>query len=172
MSNILPNEEVLLDILKRIIVSSILFVLLIILSFWQKLKMERMIISSFIRGFCQLLLLSLILIIIFSLENLVLIFSVLLMMCLFAAFTTKQRYPYPKIFMIETFAISFGSLSVISLVLALKIIPDKGSFIIPMGGMVIANVMVMTTIVIERMIADIKSSHGLIETALALNNIT
>lgn len=141
-----------------------------LLSYWQKIKLERIFIWSFVRGFIQILLMASILIIIFELEELLILYGVLIFMCVFAAYTVKNRFPYTNIFKLELIAITSGSISIMVIVTVLGIIPAYGSFIIPMGGMVIANVMVMTTIVLERIIADFKKSKGSIEAALSLGD--
>ncbi|MHA1169758.1 MAG: ABC transporter permease [Candidatus Hodarchaeales archaeon] len=44
----------------------------------------------------------------------------------------------------------------------------KGEYLVPMGGMVISNAMVISGIVLERIESDISKQIGLIETALSL----
>jgi putative ABC transport system permease protein len=154
----------------RIIISIILLIFIVLLSYWQKINLEKLFIWSFVRGFIQILLMASILIIIFELRELLILYGVLIFMCLFAAYTAKNRFPYPNIFKLELIAITSGSILVMVIVTVLKVIPPYGSYIIPMGGMVIANVMVMTTIVLERIIADFKKSKGSIEAALSLGD--
>jgi putative ABC transport system permease protein len=132
--------------------------------------MEKIFIWSFTRGFVQILLMASVLIFIFELRDMLILYGVLLFMCVFAAYTAKNRFPYPNIFKLELIAITTGSIIVMVIVTTLPIIEREGTYIIPMGGMVIANVMVMTTIVLERIIADIKKSRGVIEAALSLGD--
>ncbi|WP_455143571.1 ABC transporter permease [Candidatus Hodarchaeum mangrovi] len=167
---ILPGIEIITEILQRLSISIILLILLIALTKWQQIGLEKMFIWSFTRGLVQILIMALILVVIFAITEIFLLVIVLLFMCFFAAYTVKQRFPYPKVFTIESIAITFGSLSIISMAVILEIIPLKGEYIIPMGGMVIANVMVMTGIVLERLISDVKKSQGNIEAALSLGD--
>jgi putative ABC transport system permease protein len=132
--------------------------------------MSHMFVVSYLRGLVQLLLMGLILIIIFSLENLVILFLVLIFMSFFAAFSMKRRYNYPNIFQIQLLAITAGSFSIVILVVGLGIIEPIGEFIIPIGSMVIGNTMIIVTIAMERMYSDFRKSKGLIETALALGD--
>ncbi|MFX0172808.1 MAG: ABC transporter permease [Candidatus Hodarchaeota archaeon] len=166
----LPTEAEISDMLFRIIISILLLTLIVVLSYWQKIKMEKVFIWSFTRGFVQILLMASALIIIFELREMLILYGVLLFMCVFAAYTAKNRFPYPNIFKLELIAITAGSIFVMLIVTTLPIIERQGTYIIPMGGMVIANVMVMTTIVLERIIADIKKSKGAIEAALSLGD--
>ncbi|MFW9903740.1 MAG: ABC transporter permease [Candidatus Thorarchaeota archaeon] len=175
----LPTETEILEMLVRIAFSILLLTLIVVLAYWQKLYLERVFIWSFARGFVQILLMASILIIIFELRDIIILYGVLLFMCIFAAYTAKNRFPYPNIFKLEFIAITTASISVMVLVTSplimigstpISIIERQGTYIIPMGGMVIANVMVMTTIVLERLIADIKKSRGAIEAALSLGD--
>ncbi|MHA2363535.1 MAG: ABC transporter permease [Candidatus Hodarchaeales archaeon] len=157
-------------IILRTVLSVVLLVMLITFSYWQRIKMSHMFVVSYLRGLVQLLLMGLILIIIFSLENLVILFLVLIFMSFFAAFSMKRRYNYPNIFQIQLLAITAGSFSIVILVVGLGIIEPIGEFIIPIGSMVIGNTMIIVTIAMERMYSDFRKSKGLIETALALGD--
>ncbi|UCE13009.1 MAG: ABC transporter permease [Candidatus Heimdallarchaeota archaeon] len=172
MTPIIPEDIVTLatDMFPRIITSIVLLLILIGLSYWQRIEMEKLFLISFTRGLIQIILMATILIVIFELQNLWILYIILLFMCSFAAITAKRRFPYPNIFQIELFSITVGSISVMTFVMIVEIIPTEGTYIIPMGGMVIANVMVMTTIVLERIVADVKKSKGIIEAALALGD--
>lgn len=171
MTSIIPGDIISAEMLKRIITSIVLLLALLGLSYWQRLRMEKLFLISFTRGLIQIILMASVLIIIFQLENLWILYAILLFMCVFAAFTAKRRFPlYPNLFRLELIAITTGSLVIMVFVTATQIIPSYGEFIIPMGGMVIANVMVMTTIVLERVVADVKKSKGVIEAALALGD--
>jgi putative ABC transport system permease protein len=113
---------------------------------------------------------ALFLIVLFALEDLLILYAVLIFMCLFAAFTANQRVRTFKMFGILLFAISVGGLSIMTLVIGIGIIEPKGEFIIPMGGIVISNVMIILMISLERLIADVQKSKGTIESALALGD--
>lgn len=172
MINQLIEDTVFWDIVSRIIVSAVLLAILIGLSYWQRIELEKIFLFSFIRGLIQIVLMAFILVIIFELRNIVVLFSVLLLMCYFAAYTAKQRYHYGtiNIFKIEMIAITVGGLSIMLMVTLIGIIPAEGVYIIPMGGMVISNTMVITNIAIERIYSDIKKSRGTIEAALSLGD--
>jgi len=166
----LPDQTLIIEVINRLIVSAILLLTIIVLSYWQKIRMEKMFFFSFLRGLIQILLMAMVLIVIFSLTDIAILFAALLFMCIFAAYTSKRRFPYKHIFRIELIAITAGSMSIMIIAIVFGIIPLQGEYIIPMGGMVIANVMVMTGIILERMISDIQKSRGLIEAALSLGD--
>ncbi|MFX0092483.1 MAG: ABC transporter permease, partial [Candidatus Hodarchaeota archaeon] len=108
MFDVLSDPNLLIDIFRRIIVSAILLVFIIILSLWQRIKMERVFLTSFIRGLIQIILMALVLIILFDLGNLWILYGVLLFMCVFAAYTANRRFNYPGMFATQLLAITVG----------------------------------------------------------------
>jgi len=160
------------EIYIRILLSLVLLGIIIALSFWKKVNIERSMTVSFIRGFIQIILMGSVLIIVFSVKSLLILYLILIFMCFFASVTVAGRYKYPGIFKIELISILTGSLSVISIVIFSGIIPKpvSGEYVIPLGSMVIANTMIITMIVIERMYSSIKKSKGKIEAALSLGD--
>lgn len=160
------------DIFIRILLSLILLAIIVLLSLWKRINIEKTIVVSVIRGFIQIILMGSVLIIIFSFQSLLILYLILIFMCFFASLTAAQRYKYPYIFRIELISILAGSLSVISIVIFSGILPApvKGEYVIPLGSMVIANAMVITMIVVERMFSSIKKSKGIIEAALSLGD--
>jgi putative ABC transport system permease protein len=169
-----------LNILVRIALSAVLLIVILALSFWQNINMEKMFIWSFFRGFIQIILLGSILELVFELDKIWLLIIVLLIMCLFAAFTTSRKYPYPKIFPIMLVAITSSSLLIMTFVMLSGLFipvfegiipyPPVGEYVIPMGSMVISNTMGISGIIIERTKSDILKSKGRIEAALALGD--
>jgi len=158
------------DISYRLLVSTILFSILIILSFWKKIQMEKKFLYSFLRGILQILLVASVLIVIFGLTDIIIMFLVLLIMSIFAALTAKRNFPFPHMFRIHLIGITLSSMLVMGFVTIVGIIRSEGAYIIPMGGMVIANIMVTTGVTLERLISDIKKSKGMIEAALSLGD--
>lgn len=169
MTDLITQQE-LVDIGIRIIISTFLLLIITGLSMWQKTKLERMFIISFIRGLVQIVILGFVLIVLFELEDIIILYLYLLGMSTFAAYTARNRYKFFDIFKIELIAITVGGFGIMVLVTTIGIIKPSGEFIIPMGGMVISNAMVMTTIVFERLTADIQKSKGVIEAALSLGD--
>ncbi len=167
------------DILIRIALSSVMLLIIIILSLWQRVGMETMFLWSFFRGFIQIVLMGSILTLIFDISRIWLLYIVLISMCLFAAFSISRRYRYPKMFLIEFLAITSSSMFILTFVMFSGVpaifegiipYPPQGEFIIPMGSMVISNTMVITSIVLERTKSDILKAKGSVEAALALGD--
>ena len=171
----------------RIGLSVILLIMLIGLSLWQKTCFESKLVWSFLRGFIQVVLFGSFLTLIFGIEKIWMQFLILLLMCVFAAFTNYQSYPYPKMFLIGLLAISSSTMFVMSIVIFSGAIftaipnlpfiiegiipyPPTGEFVIPMGSMVISSAMRMSGIALERTKSDITKSRGRIEAALALGD--
>lgn len=167
------------DLLIRIGFSSIMLIIIVALSLWQKINMETMFLWSFFRGFVQIVLMGSVLTLIFDIAKIWLLYIVLVLMCIFAAFTISRRYPYPRMFLIELVAITSSSLLILTFVIFSGVFnffegiipyPPLGEYVIPMGSMVISNTMVITSIVLERAKSDILKSKGIIEAALALGD--
>ena len=171
----------------RIALSAILLIMLIGLSLWQKTSLESKLIWSFLRGFIQIILFGSFLTLIFGIQKLWMQFLIILLMCIFAAYTNYQSYPYPKMFLIGLLAITSSTMFVMSIVIFSGAIfaaipnlpfviegiipyPPTGEYVIPMGSMVIASAMRMSGIALERTKSDITKSRGRIEAALALGD--
>ncbi len=168
----------------RIALAFVLLIVLIGLSFWQKTKLESKLIWSFLRGTIQIVLFGSILGLIFGIRKLWMLYLILFLMCLFAAFTNARSYPYPRMFLIGFFAITSSSIVIMTLVMFSYIIPGfegiipldpvtlelTGEYVIPIGSMVIAFAMRVSGIAVERVRSDIIKSKGSIEAALALGD--
>lgn len=166
-----------LNIVLRIVISSSLLILLIVLSKIMEVDMEKTFLWSFLRGFIQILLMGSLLIIIFGFDALWFLYIVLFMMCLFASYSLARRYPYPGLFPIVLVGITTSSLAVMSFVMFTGLIPrfagiipypPTGEYVITIGSTVIANTMSITIIVLERIKSDTLKEKGKIEAALAL----
>ncbi|MCK5183372.1 MAG: ABC transporter permease [Candidatus Heimdallarchaeota archaeon] len=168
----------------RIALAFILLLVLISLSFWQKTKLELKLIWSFLRGTIQIVLFGSILSLIFGIRKLWMLYLILFLMCLFAAFTNARSYPYSRLFLIGFIAITSSSIVIMTLVMFSYIIPGfegiipldpdtlelTGEYVIPIGSMVISFAMRVSGIAIERVKSDIIKSKGNIEAALALGD--
>jgi len=162
-----------------------LLIVLIGLSLWQKTRLESKLIWSFIRGTIQVIIFGSILGLIFGVKEIWLLYLILFLMCLFAAFTNATSYPFPGIFLISFFAITVSSLVIMTLVMFSYVIPNfdgiipnetgtiaglTGEYVIPIGSMTISFAMRVSGIAVERVKSDIIKSKGSIEAALALGD--
>jgi len=158
--------------LQRYLAAMILLAVLIIITKWQGIGIGNKLIVGTIRGTIQIVLMALILVYIFALSDLIVIFGVLTFMGVFAAYTARSNLErIPGVMRATLPAILVGALSVMAVTIALEIIDWRsgpGEFIIPMGGMVIGNCMVLTSLVIDRMWSNAQKQRSLLETALAL----
>jgi len=167
----------------RLTLASVLLVILILFSLWQKTSLERKIIWSFFRGLVQIVLLGSILLLIFGIEEIWLLYIILLFMCFFAAYTNWRSYPYPKIFTYNFIAITASVMIIMTFAIFSSAIPNFdgiiyqpnesagssfGSFVIPVGSMVIFFAMRESGVALERLKSDLLKSKGEIEAALAL----
>ena len=167
----------------RLALASILLVILIGFSLWQNTNLEKKIIWSFLRGLIQIILLGSVLLLIFGIDELWLLYIILLLMCFFAAYTNWRSYPYPKIFTMNFTAITLSVMTIMTFALLSSLIPNfdgilyqpteslessLGSFVIPVGSMVIFFAMRESGVALERLKSDLLKSRGEIEAALAL----
>ncbi len=151
------------------VVAMILLAIILLLNRWQGLGVGNKLIVGTIRGTIQIILMALILVEIFALEDMIIIFAVLLFMATFAAYTVRGNLDYiPGVFRTSLPGVIVGGVGVMLLVTFLGIIQQRGEFIIPMGGMVIGNSMGMTSLILDRMWSNAQKQRALMETALAL----
>ncbi len=147
----------------------ILLIVLLAISKWQRIRIQKSLIVGTVRGTIQIILMGLILVYIFNLQDIIIMFGVLVFMCIFAAYTTADNLEkIPGVFKASLPGILIGSISVMAVSVLLGVVESTGEFIIPMGGMVIGNSMNMSSLVIDRMWSNAQKQRGLLETALAL----
>ncbi|MHA1480579.1 MAG: ABC transporter permease [Candidatus Thorarchaeota archaeon] len=157
------------DAVSSYIMAMVLLVMLLLVTKWQGIGVGSRLIVGTIRGTVQIVLMALILIEIFALEDLVIMFLVLTFMAFFAAHTTSANLKHiPGVFKCALPGILIGGLSVMAMSVALGVVEQTGEFIIPMGGMVLGNSMMIASLVVDRMYSDAQKQTSLIETALAL----
>ncbi len=151
------------------LMAMILLVMLILITRWQGIGVGNKLVVGTIRGTIQIILMALILVQIFALENLIVIFIVLSFMATFAAHTVSQNLDnIPGAMRTALPGIFVGGVGVMLLTTFLGVVQPIGEFIIPMGGMVIGNSMGMSSLVIDRMWSNAQKQRSLMETALAL----
>jgi putative ABC transport system permease protein len=130
----------------------LLIVIPILISYYQKLDLEKDIFISSIKGFIQLLLLGIFVTYIFDIESLAIIFLYILLMIIIAAHNASKRGTIRgKSFVIVFVSISLTVTLSVALWVAFSIIPLKAQFLIPVSGMLIGNAMVACAVVLETM---------------------
>jgi putative ABC transport system permease protein len=147
----------------------ILLIIVFALSRWKKLDIERDLGIAALRGFCQLMLLSIIIMAIFDLNDLFLVLLVLAIMATAGGYTSARRAKgIPKMFSITFISILVGSSVALSILILIGLIPLQPEFLIPLGGMAIGNSMIGCSLIINRLKSEFKNNRNKVETALAL----
>jgi putative ABC transport system permease protein len=156
------------DGLFKLALTLILLFLVFALSRYRRLKIEQELAVAAVRGFIQLMILALILTFIFE-SNIVLVFLVFAVMIVMAGYTSSKRADkLPDSFRLTTSSILIGSSITLMIMVGIGIIPIRPEFLIPIGGMVIGNSMINCSLVLDRLVNDIKKNKGQIEASLSL----
>lgn len=136
---------------------------------WKKLGTTKDILIGTVRTFVQLIAIGYLLDIIFDIESPLLIFATFLVMTTVGAHAVAEKKEQVKgTFLIGFISIGVGALVVLFVMLALDVITLEARFIIPLGGMIIGNSLTATTLVIERIMTDMRDNRPAVETALSL----
>ena len=152
-----------------ILLSGIFVALGIIISFTEKLRLERDIVFAAVRAFVQLLAIGYVLKFIFARHEIIWTLGMILMMSLVGAWTSSRRakgIPQP---LNITILSMLGTVAISLLILwAFGIIPPKPMFFIPVAGMVIGNAMNTLSIGLIRFRDGVDEGRERIEASLAL----
>lgn len=153
----------------QVLMAVALAVLAFVLTRIKSIPVEKEIGFGTIRTFVQLIAVGYALEFIFGMKSIWLVVLALAVMLIVAAYTSGQRAEhFENGFIISLISLSTGSLVTLGLMLALRIITAEARYIIPLGGMIIANAMNATSITFNRIGSDLKNNRLAIETALAL----
>ena len=154
---------------EALILSSVLLIIPIIISYKEKLELNRDIIISMLRAVIQLLVIGYVLNFIFGLDSLIYTVILVLVMILNASINTKK-----KGFIIENqTVISFISI-LVGTVVTLGILIGSGSIgytpneVIPIAGMIISNSMVAIGLSYRNLINNFKNNSIEVEVKLSL----
>lgn len=153
----------------RFLLSLILFGCIILLSFWKRLRVNKVLIVSAVRGFVQLLILASVIAIVFSLKDFLFLLILLFVMVTFGAHTAAGRVSeIPGVFKVLMVSLIVGVFSVMLSTLILGVLPVQAEYFIPIGGMVTGNSMNISYLTLNRMTGELKNRQGQIEAALCL----
>ena len=150
--------------------SLVLLVMIVGISIWKGVGMERNYLWSTLRGFAQILILASVLSFIFTLHGLLPLFGILIVMIIFGAQTAADRLEgIDKIFYVELVSLFVGVNAVMITMSLLHVLPtDRPEFWIPIGGMVTGNSMNISYLTLDRIKSDLKQRSTEIEAALSL----
>ncbi|XVF55371.1 hypothetical protein PTKIN_Ptkin06aG0031700 [Pterospermum kingtungense] len=141
----------------------------VLLSFMQKLGLEKEMIYSIFRAFLQLSVIGFVLQFIFNQEKSGWIVLAYVFMVSVAGYTAGQRAKHvPRGKYVAGVSILAGTAVTMFLLVILNVFPFTPRYIIPVAGMMVGNAMTVTGVTMKRLRDDIKIQMSLVETALAL----
>ncbi|KAJ7535392.1 hypothetical protein O6H91_12G031300 [Diphasiastrum complanatum] len=147
----------------------VILAMAILMSYLQKLDLEREMIYSIMRSFLQLSLVGFILEFIFKQKNPLWIIAIYLFMVLVAGYTAGKRAKHiPNSSVVAGFSILVGTFLTMNLLIWLNVFPITPQFIIPVAGMMVGNSMTTTGVTLKRLRDDLRTQQNMVETALAL----
>ncbi|MFP4171191.1 MAG: ABC transporter permease [Methanomassiliicoccales archaeon] len=153
----------------RLLLASVLVVLVVALSRYRGLGLTSDLMVATVRAFAQLMVLAFFLTIVFELEDMLWIAAILVFMMVVASHTSAKRAKdITQGFRVSSISIVSSSTAIILGMVALGVIPMRGEYIIPLGGMVIGNSMNITSLAMERLRGEVRSNVLRIENLLAL----
>ena len=144
-----------------------------ILSFVQRLGLERDLAVGTVRTFAQLFLMGYALQIVFGLSTPWLVLAVFLAMVTMAAHTVRGRVGDRGVpFILPLYGSMIASYTLVAYVVTAVIVNVRPwwepQYFIPLGGMVIGNSMSATAVAVDRLFSDLRSRRGEVEMMLAL----
>ncbi|KAK9724033.1 hypothetical protein RND81_05G043200 [Saponaria officinalis] len=143
--------------------------LAVLLSYFQRLGLERDMLYSIFRAFVQLSVIGFVLQFIFSQSNVAWIILAYLFMVSIAGYTAGERAKHvPRGKYVAGGSILIGTSVTMLFLVLLDVFPFTPRYIIPVAGMMVGNSMTTTGVTMKRLRDDIKTQMNLVETALAL----
>ena len=143
--------------------------LALLLSWRQKLDIEREMGWACIRAFVQLMAIGYVIQLILKADHPAWVILMLAAMLGFAAATSARRArALPGAIWLAALAIGGSSLVTLGLMLVLGIIPTGARYVIPIAGMIIGNSMNVASVTAVRLLEDTRDRRAEIEARLAL----
>lgn len=134
----------------------------------QDIHLERESVIALVRGFIQIVLAGLILVVLLGGPSWTSVFVLTAMMVAASATASRRGKGMPGALLISFYGIAGGAGVVIVLMTWLGVIDPRMESLIPVGSMVIASAMNSNSLALERFRSEVKSSVGYIEAGLAL----
>ncbi|EXB23433.1 hypothetical protein L484_005723 [Morus notabilis] len=149
--------------------ATVVVLLAVALSFFQKLGLEGEMVYAIFRAFLQLSIIGFVLQFIFTQRNVAWILLAYLFMVSVAGFTAGQRAKHvPRGKFVAGVSILAGTSITMLLLVVMQVFPFTPRYIIPVAGMMVGNAMTVTGVTMKRLRDDIRTQMNLVETALAL----
>ncbi|MDI9600300.1 MAG: iron export ABC transporter permease subunit FetB [Acidobacteriota bacterium] len=141
----------------------------LLLSWWQRLDVERDIGLACVRAFVQLMAVGYIIHLILQTDRPLYVALTLAAMLLFAVITSARRARgLPGAWTLAATSIGVASMATLAVMLVLGIIPAGARYVIPIGGMLIGNCMNVASVTAVRLLEDAADRRPQIEASLAL----
>jgi putative ABC transport system permease protein len=151
-----------------VIASFILVLIPLIISYIQKLKIEKELFFNSIRAFLQLTILGFVLEFLFQIKNPIYYIPLITFMLIYSSYIAKKRTNFS--FLSAFLSITFSTIIILSSMIFFKIISFKPSEFIPISGMIIGNSLNTYTLTIDRLKREIVLQKELIESFIALGD--
>lgn len=154
---------------EALILSSVLIMVPIIISYKEKLELNRDIIVSMLRAVVQLLAVGYVLDVIFGLDKLIYTVILVLVMIINAAINTKKKgFNIESQVFISFVSISVGTIITLGILISSKAIGYTPNEVIPVAGMIISNSMVAIGLSYRNLINNFKNNSIAVEVKLSL----
>ncbi|NQX60655.1 ABC transporter permease [Paenibacillus qinlingensis] len=149
---------------------TLLFVMAtMMISFWQKLGLEKEIAIGTIRSSLQLLFIGYVLQYIFQTDHAMYLVIIIVLMISVASWNASKRGDgMPGILWRIALAIAAVEIGMMGLLLGLHLIESTPQYIIPLSGMTIGNAMIISGLFVSQLKREVLSSKGEIEALLSL----
>lgn len=154
---------------EALILSSVLIMVPIIISYKEKLELNRDIIVSMLRAVVQLLAVGYVLDVIFGLDKLIYTVILVLVMIINAAINTKKKgFTIESQVFISFVSISVATIITLGILISSKAIGYTPNEVIPVAGMIISNSMVAIGLSYRNLINNFKNNSIAVEVKLSL----
>ncbi|WP_419726002.1 ABC transporter permease [Terrisporobacter petrolearius] len=154
---------------EALILSSVLIMVPIIISYKEKLELNRDIVVSMLRAVVQLLAVGYVLDFIFGLDKLIYTVILVLVMIINAAINTKKKgFTIESQVFISFVSISVGTIITLGILISSKAIGYTPNEVIPVAGMIISNSMVAIGLSYRNLINNFKNNSIAVEVKLSL----
>lgn len=154
---------------EALILSSVLLIIPIMISYKEKLELNRDIIISMLRAIIQLLVIGYVLDFIFGLDKLIYTAVLVLVMIFNAAINTRKKgFLIENQVLISFISISIGTVATLGILIGSKAIEHTPNEVIPVAGMIISNSMVAIGLSYRNLVNNFKNNSIAVEVKLSL----
>jgi putative ABC transport system permease protein len=154
--------------LLQVVAATILALIVVVIARWGRVFMGKEASISLVRGFVQMMIVGIILVLIIK-ASIIFGYLVLACMIVFAALLSKRRAQgLPNAMNISLLSIAIGSGLTILVMAVVGVIQPSISVMIPVGSMIISSSMRTNSLALNRFRAEVEAHIGQIESGLAL----